>query len=99
MTEYGEVGTVDFDSEEDAALLKCVELDNEAESLLEKMGGGSKPIFMSRTMISYLINFPLAERMRRLKLSVKKIFTIEDQVKPSRHQLGRLDVQEPVDAG
>ena len=33
-------------------------------------------------MISYLINFPLADRMRRLKLSVKKIFTIEDQENP-----------------
>ena len=51
-TECGEVGTDDFDSEEDAALLKCVESDNVAESLLEKMERGAKSGFMSSTMIS-----------------------------------------------
>ena len=78
-TSCGEVGEVDFDSEDDAALLKCVELDNEAELLLDRMGEGTKPVFMSSTMLSYLINFPLADKLRKLKLSVKKIFTIEDQ--------------------
>ena len=78
-TSYGEVRGVDFDSEDDAALLKCVELDNEAELLLDRIGEGTKSVFMSSTMISYLINFPLADKLRKLKLSVKKIFTIEDQ--------------------
>ena len=80
MTKCGEVRTDDFDSEEDAALLNCVELDNEAESLLDKMERDAKSVFMSSTMISYIINFPLADRMRKLNLSTKKIFTIEEEI-------------------
>ena len=33
---------------------------------------------MSGAMLSYLTNFPLADRLRRLKLSVKRIFTKDD---------------------
>ena len=33
---------------------------------------------MSSAMLSYLTNFPLADRLRRLKLSVKRIFTRGD---------------------
>ena len=51
-------GEVDFDSEDDAALLECVQLDREAENLLDEMGEGAPPIFMSSTMLSYIINFP-----------------------------------------
>ena len=53
----------DFDSEEDAALLECVQLDLEAEDLLNKMGKGAPPIFMTNTMLSYIVNYPLADRL------------------------------------
>ena len=43
------------------------------------MEKGVKPVFMSSTMLLYLINFPLANRLRKMKLSVRKIFTINDQ--------------------
>ena len=35
---------------------------------------------MSGAMLSYLTNFPLADRLRRMKLSVKRIFTRGDPV-------------------
>ena len=82
-TKCEEDGNNDFDSEEDAALLKCAESDNEAESLLEKIGGDTKSVFMSSKMISYIINFPLADKMAKLSLSVKKIFTIEEENPPT----------------
>ena len=78
VTQLKDVKKDDFDSEEDDALLKCAEPDNEAESLLDKMTG-TKSIFMSSTMISYIINFPLANKLQKLNLSVKKIFTIEEE--------------------
>ena len=78
VTQFGDVKKGDFNSEEDDALLKCAESDNEAESLLENMTC-AKSVFMSSTMISYIINFPLADKLQKLNLSVKKIFTIEEE--------------------
>merc|ERR1711873_368955 len=77
--ECEKVGNNDFNSEDDADLLKCAESDNGAESLLEKIGRDTKPVFMSSNMISYIINFPLADKMAKLSLSVKKIFSIEGE--------------------
>ena len=77
------VGNNDFNSEDDADLLKCAESDNGAESLLEKIGGDTKSVFMSSKMISYIINFPLADKMVKLSLSVKKILTIEVENPPT----------------
>ena len=71
-------GGVDFDSEDNAALLECVQLDQEAEDLLNKMGEGAPSIFMTSTMLSYIVNFPLADRLKKIKLSVKRIFTLND---------------------
>merc|ERR1712240_667569 len=69
-------GEVDFDSEDDAALLECVQLDLEAEDLLHKMGKGAPPIFMTSAMLSYIVNYPLADRLKKIKLSVKRLFTL-----------------------
>ena len=77
-TSCGWTGEVDFESEDEAALLECAQLDCEAELHLTGMGEGATPVFMSGAMLSYLTNFPLADRLRRLKLSVKRIFTIDD---------------------
>ena len=74
-TPCGWTGEVDFESEDEATLLECVQLDCEAELLLTGMGGGATPLYVSSSMLSYLTNFPLADRLRRLKLSVKRIFT------------------------
>ena len=43
-------GKVDFDSEEDQALLECVQLDLEAEDLFNRMGRGAPPVFMTNTL-------------------------------------------------
>merc|ERR1711873_198759 len=76
------VGNNDFNSEDDADLLKCAESDNGAESLLENIGEDTKSVFMSSNMISYIINFPLADKLAKLSLSVKKIFSIEGEDTP-----------------
>ena len=36
------------------------------------------PIYMTSQMISYLANFPLADRLQKLSLSVRKIFSRGD---------------------
>merc|ERR1712240_115983 len=86
-TECEEVGNNDFDSEDDADLLKCAESDNGMESLLENIGKNAKSVFMSSNMISYIINFPLADKLAKLNLSVKKIFSSEGE-DPPRINLG-----------
>ena len=58
-------GEVDFDSEEDQALLECVQLDLEAEDLFNKMGRGAPLVFMTNTMLSYIVNYPLAEKIKK----------------------------------
>ena len=71
-------GEVDFDSEEDQALLECVQLDLEAEDLFNRMGRGAPPVFMTNTMLSYIVNYPLADRIKKMRVSVKRLFTLKD---------------------
>lgn len=71
---------VDFNSEDDAALLECVQLDREADDLLNKMGEGAPPIYVTSSMLSFIVNFPLADRLNKIKLSTKKLFTLSDTI-------------------
>merc|ERR1712215_186669 len=71
---------VDFNSEDDAALLECVQLDREADDLLNKMGEGAPPIYVTSLMLSFIVNFPLADRLNKIKLSTKKLFTLSDTI-------------------
>ena len=75
---HSEVGN-DFNSEDDDILLKCAESKEDTESIFENM---RKSVFMSNNMISYIINFPLSEKFARLNLTVKKIFSIEEENPP-----------------
>merc|ERR1712243_458817 len=78
--ECREVGNKHFNSEDDDVLLKCAESNEGMESILENMG---KSVFMSSNMISYIINFPLSDKLAKLSLSVKKIFSIEGEDPPA----------------
>ena len=57
-------GEVDFDSEDDQALLDCVQLDLEAEDIFNKMGRGAPPVFMTNSMLSYIVNYPLSDKFK-----------------------------------
>ena len=58
-------GEVDFDSEDDQALLDCVQLDLEAEDIFNKVGRGTTPVFMTNSMLSYIINYPLSNMFKK----------------------------------
>merc|ERR1711873_170963 len=79
MQECNKVGNEDFNSEDDDILLKCAESNEGTEFILENMG---KSVFMSNNVISYIINFPLSDKLAKLSLSVKKIFSIEGENPP-----------------
>ena len=44
------------------------------------MGEGAPPIYVTSTMLSYIVNFPLADRLNKIKLSMKRLFTLNDTV-------------------
>ena len=75
-----EVETKEFDSEDDEDLLKCAELNENTECVFENT---QKYVFMTSNMISYIINYPLSDKLSRLSLNVKKIFTVEEQSPPN----------------
>ena len=61
----------DFDSEEDQALLDCVKLDLEAEEVFNRVGKGSTPIFVTNSMWSYIINYPLSSMLKKMRVTIK----------------------------
>ena len=64
------------DSEDDAALLEMAMQDCEAELHMAGLGQGPPLVFMSSRILSYLVEYLLADKFKRL--SIKKIYPKED---------------------
>ncbi len=68
----------DFDLEEDQTLLDCVKLDLEAEDIFNRVGN-STPIFVTTSMWSYIVNYPLSRMFRKMRVTIKQLFTLDDK--------------------
>ena len=62
------------DSEDDTALLEMSQLDCEAELHLSGYGQGPPPVYMSSRMLSYLVEYPLADKLRKLSLKRQVVY-------------------------
>merc|ERR1711867_182069 len=70
-----------FDSDEDQSLMECVDMDREVEGIFNKIGH-STSIYVTTSMWSHIINYPLSRMLRNMKISVKKLFTLQDRDDP-----------------
>merc|ERR1711867_315533 len=70
-----------FDSDEDQALIDCVNLDREAEGIFNRVGH-STSVYVTTSMWSYIINYPLSRMLKNMRISVKKLFTLQDRDDP-----------------
>merc|ERR1712239_66963 len=58
-----------------------VEKDREVEGIFNKIGH-STSVYVTTAMWSHIINYPLARMLRNMKISVKKLFTLQDKDDP-----------------
>merc|ERR1711867_249491 len=70
-----------FDSDEDQALIDCVNLDCEAERIFNRVGN-STSVYVTTSMWSHIINYPLSRMLRNMRISVKRLFTLQDRDDP-----------------
>merc|ERR1711867_255617 len=70
-----------FDSDEDQLPMECVDKDREVEGIFNKIGH-STSVYVTSAMWSHIINYPLARMLRNMKISVKKLFTLQDKNDP-----------------
>merc|ERR1712089_17528 len=68
----------EFDSDDDQALLDCVNLDNKAENIFNRVGN-STPIYVTTSMWSHIVNYPLSRMLQNMRISVKKLFALNDK--------------------
>merc|ERR1712089_20445 len=76
-----EIKEAEFDSDEDQALLDCVNLDHEAEDIFNRVGN-STPVYVTTSMWSYIVNYPLSRMLKNMRISSKRLFTLNDKEDP-----------------
>ena len=58
----------EFDSDEDQALIDCVNLDREAEGIFNRVGN-STSVYVTTSMWSYIINYPLSRMLKNMRIA------------------------------
>ena len=71
----------EFDSDEDQALIDCVNLDHEAEDIFNRVGN-STSVYVTTSMWSYIVNYPLSRMLKNMRISIKRLFTLNDKEDP-----------------